>query len=61
MKSQEGDERAKPGDTVSQSRNVGEKGSARATTRVMSATTGSLKKRRRVSNAEKMKQTGDER
>lgn len=32
------DERAKPGETVSQSRNSGEKGCARAMTRVMSAT-----------------------
>lgn len=51
------DERAKPGETVSQSRNSGEKGGARAMTRVM---TGSREKRSRGSNAE-MKQTGDER
>lgn len=55
------DERAKPGETVSQSRNSGEKGCARAMARVMSATTGSRKKRSRKSNAERMKQTGDER
>lgn len=43
-------------ETMSQSRNSGEKRGARAMTRVM---TGSRKKRSRMSNAE-MKQTGDE-
>ena len=55
------EERTKPGETVSQSRDSGEEGSARAMTRVRSATTGSRKKRSRKSPTPKMKQTGDER